>query len=458
MTSILGFAFFLALCSAFYYSRRANQLAKQLFQLENNNPITGLPNQTYLINHLGEPNHHQTDADKALIYFKLENFRDINQVFGLDFGNQLIADFTLRVRLFLPPNALLCHIGIDRFCLLFKEPMTTEHAEKLCAKIRESMHVPFKVHGYTVRLKPVFGFGQFHTGSVSFKKSLLQLEQMVREQAANNDQKLLVFTEQSSMEQSLRIRLKNDLKAAVESGQFIPYFQPIINLSTGQVEKAEMLIRWRHPELGFIKPSDFIPMAEQTGSILQIGKWCRSQAIEHCKYWDEALNRPIQLSINMSPIELMDDGPDSSIQAFISSATALELPMNRFVFEITEGALVLEDPISESKVNQIVSGGIDLSIDDFGTGFSSIAYLNRFPIRFLKLDISFVRYLADDTSKQVICDHIIRMAHALEIQVVAEGIETPEQADILRAMNCDYGQGYLYSPPIAAAAFEEGFL
>jgi diguanylate cyclase (GGDEF)-like protein len=456
--AILGLALLLAVGLACYWGNLTRGLKRQLFALHFNNPVSGLPNQNFLIKYYEDNKNQPGFKNYCVIYFEIDNFSDINQVFGHAFGNKLIGEFTLRMRLFIPPNAQFCQAGADQFILFLPRQLTPEEAEKLCHKIRNSLHIPFKVHGYTVRLRTNFGYGLFDAHTDSFKKILLQLEQMVKSGNNSADQKLLAYTEAFGAQQNIQLRLKNDLKSAVEAGQFVPYFQPIVNFATGQIEKAEMLIRWQHPELGFVKPVDFIPIAEQTGSILQIGKWCRNQAIQHSSHWRKTLHREIQISINKSPIELMDDGPDSSVGDFIDALRKADLPSDSFVFELTENSLVQDDLVSKNKIYEIIQAGIDLSIDDFGTGFSSIAYLNRFPIQFIKLDISFVRDLKADSSQEVICDHIIRMAHALGIKVIAEGIETPEQQEILKKLYCDYGQGYLYSPPISAEAFEEKFL
>lgn len=456
--AFLGLLLMVVAGLAFYWGRLSQGLKKQLFALRYNNPVSGLPNQNFLIKHFDDNKNQLGQSDYCLIYFEIDKFREINQVFGHEFGNKLISEFTLRIRLFLPPNALLCHVGIDQFILFLAKQVSPDEAEKICHKIRGSLHIPFKVHGYTIRLRTNFGYGLFDQRTGAFKKILLELEQMVKDKNSGAEQKILAYTEKFAAQQSLQLRLKNDLKSAVESNQFIPYFQPIINFSTGQVDKAEMLIRWRHPELGFVSPGNFIPIAEQTGSILQIGHWCRNQAIQHSSYWRKSLHRQIQISINKSPIELMDDGPDSSVSAFIEAIHKADLPNDSFVFEITENSLVQDDPVSKNKINDIINAGIDLSIDDFGTGFSSIAYLNRFPIQFIKLDISFVRDLSTKPTQETICDHIIRMAHALGIKVIAEGIETEAQQNILLALGCDYGQGFLYSPPIDAEAFEQQFL
>jgi len=243
-----------------------------------------------------------------------------------------------------------------------------------------------------------------------------------------------------------------DLPAAVESQQFQVHYQPIVDLQTGAVHKAEALVRWQHPVLGFISPADFIPLAEDTGAILDIGDFVfRASAalVQHLRaqgYTD------FQISVNKSPVQFR--GPRNQVAEWVEHLASIGLPGDAVAFEITENLLMQLEEGTRSRLLAMRDAGMQISLDDFGTGYSSLSYLKSLDIDFLKIDQSFVRDLEDDASDRALCEAIIVMAHKLGLQVVAEGIETPFQRQFLQSAGCDYGQGYLFSRPVPGALLE----
>ncbi|MGF6970288.1 EAL domain-containing protein (putative c-di-GMP-specific phosphodiesterase class I) [Paraburkholderia sp. WC7.3g] len=260
------------------------------------------------------------------------------------------------------------------------------------------------------------------------------------------------FTPDMQVQAERRLRLTNDLRIALPGKQFQLCYQPIVDLATGQVCKAEALIRWLHPERGTISPLDFISLAEDTGLIVPIGDWVFRQAVQQARQWRERFHPSFQISVNMSPVQVRQD---SLLCARWSDYLAREgMPGQSVAVEITEGLLLQAESKIDEKLLTFRRSGIAISIDDFGTGYSSLAYLKRFDIDYLKIDRSFVHNLSFDEDNQALCEAMVVLAHKLGLQVIAEGVETAEQRDFLKAVGCDYAQGFLYSTPLAPDDFE----
>nr|WP_315431666.1 EAL domain-containing protein [uncultured Albidiferax sp.] len=249
-----------------------------------------------------------------------------------------------------------------------------------------------------------------------------------------------------------RARLAHDLRAGLQDQQFRLVYQPIVELATGSVHKAEALIRWQHPTRGLVSPAHFIPIAESSGLIVDIGEWVFQQAVRQVQTWRQNLHPDFQISVNKSPAQFHHDG--HGLQPWASRLQAMGLPGACMVVEITEGLLLDTSTRVTDHLLALGGAGIQVSLDDFGTGYSSLSYLQKFDIDYLKIDQSFVRHLVPGATDLALCKAIIVMAHALGMKVVAEGVETTQQRDLLTAAGCDYAQGYLFSYPLAAADFE----
>jgi EAL domain-containing protein (putative c-di-GMP-specific phosphodiesterase class I) len=251
----------------------------------------------------------------------------------------------------------------------------------------------------------------------------------------------------------LRARLAADLRVALVQQQFTLAYQPIVHLATGRVHKAEALLRWHHPQRGPISPAQFIPIAESTGLIIDIGEWVFRQAALQVAQWRSVYGSDFQVSVNKSPVQFHRQ--EKARESWIEHLLSLGLTGSSIAVEITEGLLLDTNDDVTAQLLALRSAGISVSLDDFGTGYSSLTYLQKFDIDFIKIDQSFVRNLKPASTDLALCRAIILMAHDLGMQVVAEGVETPVQRDLLMAPGCDFGQGYLFARPMAAAAFEE---
>ena len=262
------------------------------------------------------------------------------------------------------------------------------------------------------------------------------------------------FTQSLQQAAQTRMRLINDLRGALITNQFRVYYQPIVDLVTGRIHKAEALIRWLHPTRGLISPMEFIPLAEETGLIVEIGYWVFNESARQISHWRKSCNAEIQISVNRSPIEFYNSLGEANHLPCLDYLKELGLPGQAVVFEITERLLLAAESIVTDILLKLRDAEIQVAIDDFGTGYSSLSYLKKFDIDYLKIDKSFVDQLETDANNMALCEAIIVMAHKLGLKVIAEGVETEDQRKILVTAGCDYAQGYLYSRPIPPEQFE----
>ncbi|WP_162060971.1 GGDEF domain-containing phosphodiesterase [Undibacterium sp. KW1] len=249
-----------------------------------------------------------------------------------------------------------------------------------------------------------------------------------------------------------RLRMTNDLRTAIAENSLRVYFQPIVDIHSGKIQKAEALVRWLHPQRGFISPMEFIPIAETSGLIIAIGDLVFREALCWVRKWRELYRPDFQISINQSPMEFQGD--QERYIKWIHELALQNLPGQAISVEITEGLLLDASQKITSKLLQFRDAGIQVALDDFGTGYSSLSYLKKFDIDYLKIDQSFVRNLATDASDIVLSEAIIMMAHKLDLKVIAEGVETQQQHDLLKQAGCDFAQGYLFSKPLPPEEFE----
>jgi EAL domain-containing protein (putative c-di-GMP-specific phosphodiesterase class I) len=249
-----------------------------------------------------------------------------------------------------------------------------------------------------------------------------------------------------------RLRLTADLRTAITNNELSLVYQPIINLQTGAVCKAEALLRWHHPTRGMVSPAEFIPIAESTGQIIAIGEWVFQQVLHQAKRWRGLYGGDFQIGVNKSPVQFHQPAQDT--EPWPDQLRAMGLPGNTIAVEITEGVLLDASELVMQQLQELRSAGMAVSLDDFGTGYSSLTYLQRYAIDYIKIDQSFVRNLRADSTDLALCKALIVLAHELGMKVVAEGVETQDQQHLLTAAGCDFGQGYLFAKPMDVHAFE----
>lgn len=389
----------------------------------------------------------------ALMFIDIDRFKEINDTLGHDMGDLLLIEAARRINECVRATDIVARLGGDEFTVLVTEFDDVGSVERIATSITQKISAPF-------RLKEEMGYVSASVGITLYPNDAETTENLYRnaEQAMYSAKSLgrnrhSYFTATMQEAAQTRLKLVNDLRVAVAGNQFLVYFQPIVELATGNIHKAEALIRWQHPTLGMISPGQFIPLAEETGLIFEIGDWVFHESMNCAKRWRALYNPALQISVNKSPVQFYKDGDDHT--AWLSHLKKLDLHGQCLAIEITEGLLLDSNNSISGALFTLRNAGIQVSIDDFGTGYSSLSYLKKFDIDYLKIDRSFISDLVSDPNDLTLSKAIILMAHELGIKVIAEGVETKEQRDLLVAAGCDYVQGYLYSRPVPADEFEE---
>ncbi len=386
----------------------------------------------------------------ALMLIDLDRFKEVNDSLGHDIGDTLLIEAARRITGSVRASDTVARLGGDEFTVILADMGDAASIERIANTILRNLAEPFILGHNEAFISASVGVTLYPNDASELDILFKNVDQAMYEAKNAGRNRFSYFTPDLQVAAETRQRLTSDLRSALQAGQFRILYQPIIDLATGDVFKAEALIRWQHPERGMISPMDFIQLAEDTGLIVPIGDWVFRQAVQQARLWRERFHPSFQISVNMSPVQIRQD---SQICGRWSDYLRKEGMCGESVaVEITEG-LLLDAELNE-KLLSFRDAGIQVSIDDFGTGYSSLAYLKRFDIDYLKIDRSFVQNLGFDIDNQALCEAMVMLAHKLGLKVVAEGVETTEQRDFLRDVGCDFAQGYLYSEPVSAASFE----
>ena len=387
----------------------------------------------------------------ALISIDLDRFKEINDSFGHSSGDALLKVISSRLLSRVSEIDLVAHLGGDEFMLILNAVTDSKALEQLAEQLLQKISEPFDLDGKPAYVSASIGITLYPDDAQNTETLLQCVNQAMYAAKDEGRNRWRYFTPSMQIAAEKRTRTAADLRLALARGQFYLHYQPIIELASGKVCKAEALIRWQHPEHGIISPAEFIPIAEETHLIIEIGNWVFEQAVMQVACWQQAYGAGFQISINQSPVQFYS----RSSSHWANDLQRMGLTGNSIVVEITEGLLL---DANESVSRQLLSyrdAGIQVAIDDFGTGYSSLSYLKKFDIDYLKIDQSFVRNLTADSSDHVLCEAIITMAHRLGMKVIAEGVETQQQCDLLKQADCDYAQGYLFSRPVSADVFAD---
>jgi diguanylate cyclase (GGDEF)-like protein/PAS domain S-box-containing protein len=416
--------------------------------------LTGLPNRHMLKDRLvlKIDKAHCEGVKVALLSVGLDKFEEVNDTLGHSMGDLLLVEMSHRIGSCVRGMDTVARLGGDEFAIILPELGNTGSIERITGSILQRVAEPFHSGGEAVYASASIGIALYPDDATGMEELLKNADQAMHAAKDQGRNRFSYFTPAMQEAAQTRLRMVNDLRGALACNQFRVYFQPIVELATGRIDKAEALIRWQHPERGLVNPSEFIPLAEETGLILEIGDWVFHESMRWAKRWRELHNPLLQISVNKSPVQFYKDGDEHS--AWLLHLRELDLPGQCLSIEITEGLLMDQNVSINSALITLRNSDIQVSIDDFGTGYSSLSYLKKFHIDYLKIDQSFVRDLATDPNDLALSEAIIVMAHKLGIKVIAEGVETETQRDLLMDAGCDYAQGYLYSRPVPPKDFE----
>ena len=426
-----------------------------IWKQANFDALTGLPNRRMFRNRLEQEIRKASRAGLpiALMFIDLDHFKEINDTMGHDVGDMLLIEAAHRIADCVRTTDIVARLGGDEFTVLLAELEDVGSVERIATCITQKLAAPFRLKNEMSYVSASIGITLYPNDADTLEglfKNADQAMYVAKNQGRNRHS---YFTHAMQEAAHARLRLVNDLRNALTNNQFMVYFQPIVELATGRINKAEALIRWQHPERGIVSPAEFIPLAEGTGLIFEIGDWVFHESMRWAKRWRALHNPLLQISVNKSPVQFYKDGEDHA--AWLSHLRKLDLPGQCIAIEITEGLLMDSNISMTAALLTLREAGIQISMDDFGTGYSSLSYLKKFHIDYLKIDRSFVRDLATDPNDLALSEAIIVMAHRLGIKVIAEGVETKEQRDLLISAGCDYAQGYWYSRPVPAEEFEK---
>lgn len=423
----------------------------------NYDELTELPNRRLFLDRLEEAIYkfHRTHRKLALMFLDLDHFKDINDTLGHDMGDKLLRDVAHRLKCGLREADTLARPGGDEFTLILGELNDLIAVDRVAQYILNAMMEPFQLGNETCHVSFSIGITICPDDSIELDDLLKKADQAMYAAKQHGRGCFCYFTPAMQEAAENRLRLTNDLRSALANQQFWVAYQPIVDMATGSIHKAEALLRWQHPDRGLISPADFIPIAEDTGMIIEIGHWVFHQVVKQVAEWRKIFQADFQVSINKSAKQFHNNG--ESHGKWFEYLRRLDLPGDSIVVEITEGLLLEESAIVAEKLASFSNCGIQLSLDDFGTGYSSMSYLKRFNLDYLKIDQTFVRNLTINSTDRTLCEVMILIAHKLGMKVIAEGVETEEQKNLLAQDGCDYAQGYLFSKPVPAEEFERLF-
>jgi len=382
-----------------------------------------------------------------LMFIDLDNFKTVNDTLGHDIGDELLRLVSRRLAETLRFGDVLSRIGGDEFGIILENVGPTSVASMIAEKCLTKLADPIHIHGHDIHIGASIGISVY-PDDASDMHALLKYADTAMYYAKNGGKNAWrMFTPSMRDDAHKRFKLDNNLRRALERNEFVLHYQPQVDLQSGEIVGVEALIRWIHPQLGMVSPSDFIPVAEETGVIVPIGEWVLREACRDLKRWHEQ-GYPLRVAVNLSGRQLKES---ALVVTVLATLREVGVEPNWLELELTESMLMDASTDIVDRLHALTDAGIQLAIDDFGTGYSSMSYLKTFPVRALKIDRSFVRGLPQNPEDAAITRAIIAMARSLKMEIVAEGIETQEQSDFLRANGCDKSQGYLYGRPCPAA-------
>ncbi|WP_375192577.1 putative bifunctional diguanylate cyclase/phosphodiesterase [Marinobacter sp.] len=425
-----------------------------LARLESTDTLTGLANRRFFMEDLA---HTLNIADRqmrqvGLIMLDLDRFQTLNDSLGHQFGDELLIKVSERLNRLSNERILVAYSGGDEFMVCQQQVDDLDDIIHLLGQIKQCFDQPFEVQGQAHSITATMGVAVYPQSGLDSDTLLRNADialYRAKEQGRNTYQ---FYTEGMQEREVMRLELDKDLSQALTNDEFVLFYQPQLNLDTGEIQSVEALIRWQHPRRGLLPPGEFIPLAEESGRITDIGRWVVMAACRQLADWKGTEQEGLRIAVNLSGRELDDEALVDHIREALE---AENVPAERLEFELTEEIFIQNIERNRNQLSRLQKLGVHLAIDDFGVGYSSLGYLRDFPVDVLKIDRSFITEVTERHDDAVITRAVINLAHNLGIQVVAEGVETEEQLAFLKRHRCNFAQGYLISRPIPARDLEQ---
>lgn len=428
---------------------------KLIWRQANYDSLTNLPNRhllhEQLVNAIANASREKNQLVIAML--DLDNFKDVNDSLGHAAGDVVLTECSKRIKECIRKNDIVARLGGDEFIIALVGTTLPEDIENIGQKLLTTLAQPYLIEDKKVYCTASIGIAFYPDDAMSIDALFRNADQAMYRAKTRGRNSLHYFTENMRVDFLKRMEIVQDLRIAITEQQFFMVYQPIVNLVTNQINKAEALIRWQHPTKGLISPLDFIPIAEETGLIVEISEWIFNEVSQQVRYLRSACCSELMISINTSPVQYRNEG--EQIIAWAESLRIQGIPAQAIAIEITENLLMENQAEVVDALDIVRKQGVSVSIDDFGTGYCSFAYLKNYTIDYLKIDKSFVQNISSDSKDIALCEAIIVMANKLNIKVIAEGIETEQQKQLLLQAGCLLGQGYLLAKPLSKGDFEQ---
>lgn len=422
----------------------------ELYFLAHYDPLTGVPNRTLLNDRINQA---CLDADRkgskvALLFIDVDRFKQINDSLGHRAGDAVLRALVSRLKAAARKTDTVARCGGDEFIILMEDVSDPLYANEVAQRLVESMRPPFELLGHSVVVTVSIGIAIYPTDDRDLSRLLAKADSAMYEAKANGRNGFQIYSKASAIFNPARLSLESDLRLAIERDELSLVYQPQVDFASGRIQGVEALLRWQHPIRGAISPTEFIPLAEESGYIVRLGEWVIRRAFAQLDEWKAKGLPPIRMAINISAVQFHQsnfaDVLADAIDDYAVDPCLIEL-------ELTESVLMHNVEAVLASLKRIKAMGFRLAIDDFGTGFSSLNYLRRFPIDRLKIDQSFIRDIESTPANESITRSIIALAESLSLDVVAEGIEKDCEQEILKKLGCLEGQGYYFARPLLAA-------
>jgi diguanylate cyclase (GGDEF)-like protein len=433
--------------------RSQNQIRDQA----HHDPLTGLPNRILFFDRVQKAlqEAERTASRVAFLFLDIDKFKPVNDTFGHRAGDELLIEVAARLKKCLGEGATIARIGGDEFTIILPDMAEVEAVERLAQDVRQVLATPFQYGGHSIRITASIGISLYPEDGRDPETLVKNADMaMFRVKEVGKDN-VLHFNTQLQARYTRKLQVEHHLRQAIENEELYLHYQPKLDLRTGKIVGMEALLRWESPELGRVTPDEFIPVAEASGCIVEIGDWVLRTACRENKSWQDRGLQPLSVAVNLSLVQLEQSDFVERVARLLEE---IGYDPKLLELEVTESLAMQQVDRVISQLEGLKGLGVSVAIDDFGTGYSSLSQLSRFPVDSLKIDRSFMREISESDDERTIAKTIIGLAHSLNLRVIAEGVETEEQLEFLRRQDCDEIQGFWLSRPVGAREFEERFL